>query len=109
MGIFGDDAFATGAQEQEAGGKTKSMAPPEPILALWQLPSVKLSRGGKRSAIEAFNDNSDLWEWCLVLLYSLVVLSCCPIDGGRCSRRTVGQRPIRDTKLLLLSDDVNPL
>ena len=63
MGIFGDDAFATSAPEQEAGGKAKSMGPPKPILAVWQLPSAKLSRGGKRSTIEAFNDHNELWEW----------------------------------------------
>ena len=62
-GIFGDDAFATSAPEQEAGGKAKAMGPPKPILAVWQVPAAKLSRGSKRSAIEAFTDHSELWQW----------------------------------------------
>ena len=60
MGI-NDDGFGFDSLPIRApSGAAKEL---NPILAAWQVPSVKLLRPGKRSRIDAVNSYEELWAW----------------------------------------------
>ena len=62
MGI-NDDGFGFDSLPICAGSGSAKDKEVSPILAAWQVPSVKLLRPGKRSRIDAVDSYEELWVW----------------------------------------------